>query len=430
MARLIRTALAALAAIVASGAAPPSIPGIDAPELAALGPDRVGFRTFVLVHPSQPDFSRADPENAKADRALTIDLWYPATVKRGARTATYRATFWGEPPRPAVSFTVPGLAIPGAAPRGKGHPLVILSHGYSNAPASMSWLTENLASKGYVVAAIHHEDPNPYVISAEARAVPNYNRPSDIAFVAAQLRTRLGDQIDPANVALIGYSQGGYGVLTAGGASLDPGGPNMALVPGGLLRNHARGTASAADFKVPGIKAIVALAPGGGSPRSAWGAEGLAALTAPLLLIQGDADPVVDYQQGALAVFKGAVRSNRYLLTYLQAGHSVALNPAPPQMRGSVWDMDWFEDPIWRQDRINAINLHFITAFLEWHLRGRTELSAYLDVPVVKSSEGVWNAPPGTPWGAYSPGGPAVTLWKGFQRRHAQGLELRHAGRD
>ena len=427
MARLIRLALAGLAAIGSGGAAPPSIPGVDAPELAALGPDKVGFRTVRLIHRAQPDFSSADPASAKADRILTVDLWYPASVRRGARAATYRATFWGEPPLAAVSFTVPGLAIPGAAPRGKGHPLVILSHGYSNAPAAMTWLTENLASKGYVVAGIHHQDPNPYVISAEARAVPNYNRPSDIAFVVAELSARLGDQIDPANVALIGYSQGGYGVLTAGGASLDPAGPNMALVPGGWLRKHARSAGEAAAFKVPGVKAIVALAPAGGVPRSAWGAEGLAALTVPLLLIQGDADPVVDYQQGALAVFKGAVRANRYLLTYLQAGHSVALNPAPLQMRGSVWDLDWFEDPIWRQDRINAINLHFITAFLDWHMHGRTELSAYLDVPVIKSSEGIWNAPPGTPWGAYSPGGTGVTLWKGFQRRHAQGMELRHA---
>lgn len=425
MARVIRLALAGLAAIGGGGAAPPSIPGVDAPELAALGPDKVGFRTVQLVHRSQPDFSSADPANAKADRALTVDLWYPATVRRGARPATYRASFWGEPPHEAVSFIVPGLAIPDAAPRGMRHPLVILSHGYSNAPASMTWLTENLASKGYVVAAIHHADPNPYVISAEARAVPNYNRPSDIAFVAAELRTRLGDQIDPANVALIGYSQGGYGVLTAGGASLDPDGLNMALVP--ELRKHARGAAGAAAFKVPGLKAIVALAPAGGAPRSAWGPEGLAALTAPLLLIQGDADPVVDYKTGALGVFGGAVKANRYLLTYLQAGHAVALNPAPPQMRGSVWDIDWFEDPIWRQDRINAINLHFITAFLGWHMQGRAELSAYLDVPVVSSREGVWNAPPGTPWGAYSPGGSGVTLWKGFQRRHAQGLELRRA---
>jgi len=245
--------------------------------------------------------------------------------------------------------------------------------------------------------------------------------------VASELSAKLGDQIDPANVALIGYSQGGYGVLTAGGASLDPDGPNMALVPGGWLKRHARGAEAAAEFTVPGVKAIVALAPAGGQPRSAWGAQGLAAITAPLLLIQGDQDPVVDYQQGAVAVFGGAVRSDRYLLTYRLAGHAVAHNPVPPEMRGAVWDMDWFEDPIWRQDRLGAINLHFITAFLDWHLRGRTEYRAYLDVPVVNSQEGVWNAPPGTPWGAYSPGGPGVTLWQGFQRRHAQGMELRHA---
>jgi hypothetical protein len=217
-------------------------------------------------------------------------------------------------------------------------------------------------------------------------------------------------------------------VLTAGGATLDPEGPNMALVAGGWLKKHARGTAGAGAIVVPGVKAIVALAPAGGSPRSAWGAEGLAAITAPLLLIQGDADPTVDYKTGALAVFAGAVRSDRYLLTYKQAGHNVALNPAPAQMRSKAWDMDWFEDPIWRQDRMNAINLHFITAFLGMHLRSEGAGAAYLNVPVENSDEGVWKAPEGTPWGAYSPGGEGVTLWKGFQRRHARGMELRHLG--
>ena len=195
---------------------------------------------------------------------------------------------------------------------------------------------------------------------------------------------------------------------------------------GGRLKRYARGAIGAAAIKVPGVKAIVALAPAGGGPNSAWGAEGLAEITAPLLLIQGDADPVVDYKTGALAVFGGAVHSDRYLLTYKQAGHAVALNPAPPDMRRSLWDMNWFEDPIWRQDRINAINLHFISAFLGLHLRGETARAAYLNVGVENSDDGVWNAPAGTPWGAYSPGGDGVTLWKGFQRRHARGMELRH----
>ena len=408
----------------------PSVPGVDAPELASLGPAGVGFKTMTLLHRAQVDVQNGDPATGLVpvhDRKVIVDIWYPAIVKKSAKRVTYRAAFWREPPRPPVAFTVPGLAVMNAQAAGRGHPLVVVSHGYSNAPASMTWLTENLASKGYVVAAIHHNDPNPYVVTAAQRAAPNFNRPRDIAFVTAQLRKSLGKQIDPDNVALIGYSQGGYGVLTSGGASLDPAGPNMALVAGGHLKKYARGMAGASEITVPGVRAIVALAPGGGFPKSAWGDEGLAAITAPLLLIQGDKDPVVDYKSGALAVFKGAVHADRYLLTFQQAGHSVALNPAPPEMRGSVWDIDWFEDPIWRQDRINAINLHFITAFLGLNMRGQLDQRAYLNVQVEHPDNGIWNAPAGTGWGAYSPGGEGVTLWKGFQRRHAQGFILNHS---
>lgn len=404
-----------------------SAPGVDAPELAALGKSSVGFRSITLVHRDQPQLETDDAAAAMIDRSLRVDLWYPAQTKPRAPRVHYSAAFWGEPPRAPVAFSVSGIAVANARAVGTGLPLVIVSHGYSNAPAAMTWLCENLASKGYMVAAIDHHDPNPYVISPAARSAPYYNRPHDLAFVAQQLRAQLGAQIDPTRVALIGYSMGGYGVLTAGGATLDPAGPAMALVAHERLKPFARGTARAAEIAIPNIKAIVALAPAGGAPHSAWGAEGLAALRAPLLLIQGDSDPVVDYRSGSAAVFAGAVNADRYWLTYRQAGHAIALNPVPSAMRGTVWDIDWFEDPIWRQDRINAINLHFITAFLGKTLRGEADKSAYLDVATVNSDDGDWAAPAGTGWGAYSPGSAGVTLWKGFQRRHARGMDMRHA---
>lgn len=435
MERMIKPVLLALALLVNADARAeeprlPSVPGVDAPQLAALGEHTVGFRSLVLVHKGQPDFDKADPRMQTVplhDRRLVVDLWYPAKPAPGAPPVTYRASLYGEPPQPPMAFTEPGLAVADAAVEGGHYPLVIVSHGYSNAPAVMTWLTENLASKGYVVAAIHHEDPDPYVIAPEARAVPNYTRPVDIAFVAASLRTSLGPLIDPAQLALIGYSQGGYGVLTAGGATLDPAGPNGPLVAGGYMTRIARGGAEEAAGKVPGVKAIVAMAAAGGRPSSAWGPEGLRALTAPLLLIQGETDLTVDYKTGALAQFEGAIHADRYLLTYRNAGHAIGLNPAPAAMQRTVWDQDWFADPVWRTERINAINLHFITAFLALHLKGDAAARSWLDVPVVRSDEGQWKAPDGTPWGAYSPGGAGVTLWKGFQRRHASGLELRHA---
>lgn len=407
----------------------PSKPGMDAPELAAVGLHQVGFRALTLVHRGQPDVEankQATDGVPIRDRKLVVDLWYPAIHGARAKRVTYRAQLPGEPPQAPVAVTQAGLAVVGAKPVGSGHPLIIVSHGYSNSPAVMTWLTENLASKGYVVAAVHHADPNPYVAPAHVRAAPNFNRPRDLAFVAAQLRMTLGEQINPEQVALIGYSQGGFGVLTAGGASLDPDHPEIDIVAGGWLKAQAKGGEQARDIVIPGVKAIVALAPAGGGVRSRWGQDGLQELTMPLLFIAGDSDPVVGYENAAKAFFEQAANSERYLLTYKQAGHAIALNPAPAEMRGSLWDIDWFEDPIWRQDRINAINLHFITAFLAVHLRGDDAARAYLDVPVEESDRGEWNAPAGTPWGAFSPGGEGVTLWKGFQRRHARGMILQH----
>jgi hypothetical protein len=106
------------------------------------------------------------------------------------------------------------------------------------------------------------------------------------------------------------------------------------------------------------------------------------------------------------------------------AGHSIGVDAAPPDMRGSVWDQDWFEDPIWRKDRVHSISLHFITAFLNVHLRGDTAAAAYLQVANLDSDRAPWNGPD-TPFDARSEGG-TNTAWKGFVRNHQAGLLLRH----
>jgi hypothetical protein len=183
---------------------------------------------------------------------------------------------------------------------------------------------------------------------------------------------------------------------------------------------YGRGGEKADDFHVKNLKAIVAMAAGGG----AWGSDGVAAITAPLLLISGDADHTVDYHTGGRTLFEEATASHRYLLTFKGAGHNIGLGPTPESMRRSLWDLDWFEDPIWRKERILAINLHFITAFLDLYVKGDQSRAGYLEVPVVESSQGTWAAPESARWADYSPGTPGVTLWKGFQRRHAEGLML------
>jgi hypothetical protein len=60
-------------------------------------------------------------------------------------------------------------------------------------------------------------------------------------------------------------------------------------------------------------------------------------------------------------------------------------------------------------------------------LNGKSDLDSYLNVATIASDDGVWAYDPKAPYGAYSTATNGVTVWKGFQRRHARGLELRHA---
>jgi predicted dienelactone hydrolase len=404
----------------------PSRTGIDAPELAALGKYAVGVRSITLVHRNQLDLGAIDPQTgipAQHDRSLQVEIWYPAKTLSGATPVTYEDAMESEPPAPPASFSIPGLAVRDAKADGGRFPLVIVAHGYGNVPVAMSWLTENLASKGYVVAAIRHEDTylNPAGFPQAA-----LHRPLDIAFVARELQGSLGQsgEVDPTRTALIGYSLGGYGVLAAAGATLDPAGGLVSRVPGGLLQPFARGGAQSAALVAPAVNAVVAFAPAGGA-FGAFDAEGIAGIKAPLLLIAGDHDNTVDYTSGARAYFDLAINSNRYLLTFLGGGHALGLGPAPPEMQTDLWNQDWFEDPVWRKDRLISVSLHFITAFLDRYVKDDASRSGFIDGLVVESSQGRWDAPQGTPWNARSPGS-EVTLWKGFQRRHAEGLSLMH----
>ena len=426
--------LAALAVVSASataraavGSDPPSRFGVDAPELARLGPHAVGVRTLNLRDPDQPDVLAYDAAKGAAPlrtRELAVELWYPARPAAGARGTTYAASLPSEPPAAPARFTVPGLAVRDAPAEDRTFPLVLVSHGYSNDPVAMTWLTENLASKGYVVAAIRHADPP--ITDRGKFAEPALRRPLDIAFVARTLQRDEARLIDVGRVALLGYSMGGYGVLAAGGASLDPQSRLARMIPGGLLLPYAQGGARQAELAVAGLRAVVAISPAGGA-LGAFGSAGLQSLRVPLLLIAGDADRTVNYLSGARAFFDQAINAHRYLLTFKGAGHSIGLNPAPRAMRARLWDQDWFEDPVWRAERVNAINAHFICAFLDRYLKGDETRASYLDVPVAESAEGTWaDAPASAGYDAFSPG-PPVTLWKGFQRSAAAGLELLQA---
>ena len=393
----------------------------DAPELAVRGEFKVGVRTITVVNRDQIDILNAKGGNEpKYDRSLKLEIWYPALFPDGEKElAIYeeQRPVPKDPENKFIRYSFTGRALRDATPDTKhgAFPLVIVSHGYVGSRLLLTYLTENLASKGYVVAAIDHMEST--YSDAGGFQSTLLNRSRDILFVLSQIAdlSRSGSTsfltglADADNTGLIGYSMGGYGVLNAAGAGYSQNlAARFATMAGGskAIETLCINNPAYKAMHDPRIKAVVAFAPWG-MQINAWDQEGLRGLEVPLFLVAGSLDDVSGYEKGTRAIFNGAVNTNRYLLTYINARHNVAPNPPPAESLepGLFFDFYYhYAEPAWDQRRINNINQHFVTAFLGIHLKDK-DYRQYLDLPE-NSNSGKWN---------------------GFKMRTSVGLELLHS---
>ncbi|GAA4918748.1 lipase [Streptomyces coeruleoprunus] len=142
----------------AAAAAPRSTAGMVLP--APTGPAAVGRSTLHLV-----DRSRADLWMPDRARELVVDLYYPAR-SAGGSPAPYadprEARLLLEAAGVRDEATVAELSatrthgVAGARPERGRHPLVLLSPGFGMPRYTLTTLAEDLASRGYVVAAVDH----------------------------------------------------------------------------------------------------------------------------------------------------------------------------------------------------------------------------------------------------------------------------------
>ena len=389
----------------------------DAPELAVRGEYAVGVQTIDLIHKDQIDILNYGKDaDSLYDRPLTLEVWYPATISNGSEElVTYDEVMGnaGSPDRPIIPFTFVGRSSRNANPSlaDGPYPLIIVSHGYTGSRLLLTYLTENLASKGYVVVAIDHTEST--FRDAAGFNSTLLNRSLDVLFVLNEI-AQLGKQensflaglVNPDLTALIGYSMGGYGVINVSGAGYSPQAAQFfsSMSNGSsALQKRAIGNP---DFQAsidPRIKAVVAFAPWG-MQRGVWNAEGLAGIKIPSLFIAGSKDDISGYEKGTKAIFEGAVNSDRYLLTYLNARHNVAPNPPPAESLKPGLHLDEYlryADSVWDLRRINNINQHFVTAFLGIHLK-KMDFAPYLNIDEKEEN------------------------WKGFKPRTSVGLQLDH----
>lgn len=415
----------------------------DAPTLSARGQYAVGVRTISLVRKDVPDIAKAAATSPapnplpRYDRPLKVEVWYPATLAAGqAQTTLYSDSLGsgpGDPKRPVVPFTFPGRAARDAAPNNTGgkYPLVIFSHGYPGSRYLLSYLAENLASKGYVVASIDHTDSTHADKAAFASTL--LNRAQDdqavldgVAALSVAGSGFLNGLVDANNTALLGYSMGGYGALNFAGAGFAD--QVLPLVPAGALKARQNG-----NFTVDArLKAVVAFAPWGGdyalksigvnngAAFGFWAAPDLANIKVPTLFLVGDHDDVAGYVGGVKSLFENAVNSDRYMVVYQNARHNSAPNPPPAASFGIPDDYNHYAEATWDMQRLNNLNEHFVTAFLNYRLKGDTAAAAYLNVPTPIAADGKYSRnADGTPKAD-------DTYWKGFPARTALGIELYH----
>lgn len=399
----------------------------DAPELSQFGAFAIGVRTLDLVATQSVDVinSVAGEVTNYYDRPLTVELWYPATLSAGQSPGgEYRA----ETRNLDIIATLHGRAVRDAAPNANEgpYPLIIISHGYPGNRFLLSHIGENLASKGYVVASIDHTDST--YRAQEPIASTLYNRPLDQRFVLNSIAAMNEDSasflagiVDADNTGLIGFSMGGYGLVNNIGGAVNTAMIDAAIAPPNeLLAEHTLQNRNYKRNLDSRIKATVAIAPWGLN-TGFFTPETLQGVQTPTLFVAGDVDVTAGYENGTRGIFENTVNADRYLLTFINGGHSVA---APIPMPVEILDdpalngAGHYVDPVWDAVRSNNILHHFATVFMDMHLKGMSERAAYLKL-IPNGNDGVF-AMNG------EVAAPTHTYWKGFGRGRAVGLRFEH----
>ncbi|TYC66813.1 alpha/beta fold hydrolase [Stappia sp. BW2] len=158
-----------------------------------------------------PGVTKITVEDARKDRPLEGDLWYP--------TATPDIL-----PR-ADTSKVWQMAL--ADPDGKAaedvFPLVVVSHGMYGNTLNQAWLGSELARRGYFVAMVNHPGTSSFLRDPD-QARKLWDRPVDLSRLISFLieDSPYKDSIDPERIYAAGHSLGGFTVLLLAGAEFEP----------------------------------------------------------------------------------------------------------------------------------------------------------------------------------------------------------------
>ena len=360
-----------------------------APEFAQFGKLDIGVRTIEVSSPDAVDVlsTPRGGETAFYERRLTVEVWYPADLAGGEPGGTYEAITRN----PQITATLQGRAARNAEALVElgPYPLIIISHGYPGNRYLLSHAGENLASKGYVVASIDHKEST--YEDQQSIASTLYNRPIDqrtvldsMAALSEDIESPFYSLVDSENTGIIGYSMGGYGLVNnLGGGFSEQSVNGFISPPNGLLEIHSTNSRNFRDRLDVRIKAGLLVAPWGMN-AGFWTETDLAGITVPSFYIAGDQDTVAGYDNGTKKIYEGAVNSERYLLTYLGAGHNAGAPISLPMELDNEENAEpatHYRDDNWDNVEMNNIMDHFATIWFDKHLKGVERVEALNNIP-------------------------------------------------
>lgn len=261
------------------------------------------------------------------DRELPVQVWYPAEVEAGEEATDYPIVV-GVIELAKIESPLGAVRDAPLALEGAPHPAIVFSHGNAGFSAQSVYLTEQLASHGFVVAAPEHVGNSLVAdlggLSAGEAAVA---RPYDVSATldalleaSAQWPGPLYLAADQARLGVAGHSFGAFTTLRIAGAEIDAGALSEACAadPAGLVCEGWDGTAPRSQ-RDERFRAALAQTPGAAVAFEPLEA-GLAAIDIPMMIQGGTHDEITPYVTESIAPFE-ALDGPAYLLLIEGAGH-------------------------------------------------------------------------------------------------------------
>lgn len=278
---------------------------------------KVGMVTRSFTDDSRKEWDGSGP------RSLTTHIWYPTPPTRKVEMI-----FIGPVAKQVYDEVPVGRDAPVAKAKAK-YPLVLLSHTSESDALQMIWLGHQLASRGYIAAAVNHHANTSTLVWERAR---------DLSVVLDKLLAdpTFGSRIDAERVGAAGFGLGGYTVIALAGGRYSPDTfqafcrsdkrdatcESQPKLPDELQVNESIARSND-SFRDQRIKAVFAIAP---VLAQGFIKDSFSDVTVPVRIVAADADTAAPMQTNAvryvqsipkaeLTAIPGNVNHNAFMAT-------------------------------------------------------------------------------------------------------------------